>query len=191
MHQILHISPSSPLASLRVSKHYIPAHNGLPNTSILNKPLLIYHGALQGNDGQCATASAVEAHLVSVGVVTPQWRYSMYPTTHFHSTSHEVLCVTSGRAELWFGGEDNPDRVEAVVQVGDVMILPAGLAHRLSRDVSQDGHSFEMVGSYPTGCHWDMCYGKAGEEEKVRKIAGLSWFTKDPIFGHHGPVLDV
>ena len=112
----------------------------------------------------------------------------MYSTTHFHSTTHEVLCISRGRAKLCFGGEDNPDRVEPVVQVGDIMVLPAGVGHRLLEDL--DG-GFEMVGSYPVGCDWDMCYGRKGEEEKVKGIFKVEWFKRDPIYGDEGPVLDV
>lgn len=180
------------LSTLRISKHLIPAHDGLPNSSILHKPLLIYHSAFAADDEKnTVSTSAVESHLTSIGVVVPHWRYSMYPTTHFHSTTHEVLCVTSGRARLCFGGEENPDRVEPTVQAGDVMVLPAGLAHRLLEDLSGRGRGFEMVGSYPKGFDWDMCYGKAGEDDKVKSIGKLEWFRKDPIFGECGPVLDV
>ena len=55
----------------------------------------------------------------------------MYSQSHFHSTTHEVLVVISGRAKLCFGGEENPERVEAELEKGDVMIVPAGVAHRL------------------------------------------------------------
>ena len=48
-----------------------------------------------------------------------------------------------------------------------------------------------MVGSYPIGCHWNMCYGKKGEEAKIEKIKGLGWFERDPVYGEEGPVLDV
>jgi hypothetical protein len=65
------------LSSLQVSRHQIPRHNLIPNTSIQNKPLMIYHSCIQVS----ASASAVEAHLKAVGVVTPQWRYTMYSTT--------------------------------------------------------------------------------------------------------------
>ena len=110
----------------------------------------------------------------------------MYQTSHFHSTTHEVLCVSSGKAKLCFGGEDNPNRTEAEVEAGDVMIVPAGVAHRLLKD--HDG-GFEMVGSYPRGKQWDMCYGKPGEEDKVEGIAGMEWFARDPIYGDEGPTL--
>ncbi|ROV87968.1 hypothetical protein VMCG_10668 [Cytospora schulzeri] len=175
------VSPAS-LSTLRVSKHFIPSHGLLPNSSILNKPLLIYHSVFAN-----PSASAIESHLTSVGIVTPQWRYGMYSTTHFHSTTHEVLCVSSGKARLCFGGEDNPERVEPMVEAGDVMVLPAGMAHRLLKDFG----GFEMVGCYPKGCDWDMCYGREGEEGRVKTIAKVEWFDQDPIYKDQGPVMDV
>ncbi|KAF2136114.1 uncharacterized protein K452DRAFT_292697 [Aplosporella prunicola CBS 121167] len=174
----------TPLSKLRVSRHQIPSYALLPNTSIQQKPLLIYHTAFSTN----TSASAIEAHLASTGVVTPQWRYSMYTTTHFHSTTHEVLCISSGKALLCFGGEHNEGRVEPVVQKGDVVVVPAGVGHRLLED--REG-GFEMVGSYPKGCNWDMCYGNEGEEDKVKGIGGLGWFERDPVYGDQGPALDV
>lgn len=110
----------------------------------------------------------------------------MYSQSHFHSTSHEVLCVANGSAKCCFGHEDNPDRVEPTLSAGDVIIVPAGVSHRLLEDLG----GFQMVGSYPYGFNWDMCYGKPGEEDKVKAIAGLSWFEKDPIYGEKGPALD-
>ena len=71
---------------------------------------------------------------------------------------------------------------------GDAIVIPAGVGHRLLEDL--DGN-FEMVGSYPEGKSWDMCYGNAGEEEKVKGISGLGWFKKDPLYGDTGPALEV
>ncbi|KAK9787941.1 hypothetical protein SCARD494_10191 [Seiridium cardinale] len=175
----------TPLACLRVSKHQIPAHQLIPNTSVQQKPLCHYHGIFPHS----ISASAIESHLSSVGVVEPQWRYTMYSTTHFHSTSHEVLCISSGKATLCFGGEDNPGRVELEAQRGDMLVVPAGVGHRLLKE--EGGEGFEMVGSYPKGYNWDMCYGKKGEEAKVKSIERIPWFTKDPAYGDQGPVLDV
>lgn len=177
-------APLTPLKSLRVSSHQIPAFGRIPNTSIQNKPLMIYHSAFQTS----ASASTMEDHLSSVGVVTPQWRYTMFSQSHFHSTAHEVLCVARGKAKLCFGGEENPKRVEPTVEKGDVMIVPAGVAHRLLEDVGGD---FNMVGSYQTGKSWDMCYGEEGEENKVKGIASLGWFKEDPMYGDEGPCLQV
>ncbi|ETS82052.1 hypothetical protein PFICI_07054 [Pestalotiopsis fici W106-1] len=176
-----------PIASLRVSKHQIPAHNLIPNTSIQNKPLMHYHGVFPPTIG----ASAIESHLGSLGVVSPQWRYTMYSTTHFHSTSHEVLCISRGKATLCFGGEDNPGKVELEAQRGDMLIVPAGVGHRLLRQAEGSDGGFEMVGSYPPGYNWDMCYGQRGEESQVKSIENLPWFTRDPVYGDRGPALDL
>lgn len=70
---------------------------------------------------------------------------------------------------------------------GDVIIVPAGVGHRLLEDKTGD---FEMVGSYPNGKHWDMCYGKIGEEKKVESIGSLGWFKEDPLYGEEGPCLN-
>lgn len=174
----------TPLNSLRVSRYLIPAHNLIPNTSILNKPLLHYHGAFPA---ATLTASSIELYLTAIGVVKPQWRYTMYSQTHFHSTTHEVLCISRGTAKLCFGGEDNPGKVEKKVEPGDVLILPAGVGHKLLEDLTDD---FEMVGCYPKGYSWDMCYGKKGEETKVQGIAKIPWFIRDPVYGDEGPVLE-
>jgi uncharacterized protein YjlB len=114
----------------------------------------------------------------------------MYTTTHFHSTTHEVLCIVSGSARLCFGGEHNPDRAEETLKVGDVVVIPAGVGHRLLEEIEK---GFQMVGAYLVGNEqWDMCYGKGSkeEEEKVKRIGKLKWFERDPIYGDQGPVLD-
>lgn len=172
-----------PWKSLRVEGFQIPAYKLIPNTSIQKKPVMIYHSAF---DSQ-ADAKAIESHLSSQGIVDPAWRYTMYSTTHFHSTTHEVLVASRGRAKLCFGGEENPGKREVVMAKGDVIVVPAGVGHRLLEDL--DG-GFEMVGSYPRGGkQWDMCYGKRGEEEKVQGIGRLQWFEKDPVYGDEGPVV--
>lgn len=111
----------------------------------------------------------------------------MYDTIHFHSTTHEVLCVSRGRTRLCFGGEDNEGRIEPVLETGDVMVVPAGVGHRLMAEM--DGGGVEMVGSYPTGKTWDMCYGRHGEGAKIESIEKSMWLTKDPIYGDQGLIL--
>ncbi|KAI0090776.1 hypothetical protein BDY19DRAFT_984418 [Irpex rosettiformis] len=98
----------TPLTSLRTTRHSIPRYARFPNTALQHKPLLIYH-AVFPND---TTPAQIESHIRAVGVCEPQWGFSMYKTSHFHSTTHELLAVLSGRATLLFGGEDNPGRVE-------------------------------------------------------------------------------
>lgn len=82
---------------------------------------------------------------------------------------------------------------------GDVIVIPAGVGHRLLKDLSSEGNlgKFEMVGSYPRAAKgWDMCYGRepgdddaeTGAEERIR---ALGWFERDPVYGDEGPVLGV
>lgn len=179
------VAKVTPFKDIRVLRHHIPAHGLIPNTSIQNKPLLIYQNAFSSPS---ISASQIESHLSSIGVVKPQWRYTMYSASHFHSTSHELLGISNGEARICFGHEDNPKKVEEILRKGDVVIIPAGVAHRLLEDLTGE---FEMVGAYPVGCSWDMCYGKSGEEQKIEKIRSLSWFNKDPLYGDDGPAMDV
>lgn len=168
---------------IQVTCRHIPSWNRVPNTSIQSKPVMVYHGAFN------ATAGELSRRLESIGEVVPQWIYTMYSQTHFHSTTHEVLGVVAGRARLCFGGEENPGRFEPTVQCGDLIIVPAGVGHRLLDD--EGDVSFKMVGSYPPQREWDMCYGRPGEEAKVQGIQNLKWFHQDPLYGEDGPALHV
>lgn len=185
------VSIITPLDSLSVTRRQIPSHGKtIPNTSIQGHPLTIYHSAFVLNDEHRLQIdpSSIERHLISTGVVLPQWRYTMYPTSHFHSTTHEVLCVFSGRARLCFGGETNTERYEPIVKAGDVIIVPAGVSHRLLEDLDGD---FQMVGSYPVGSKsWDMCYGEESDISKIGGIEGIKWFHKDPVYGNNGPATE-
>ncbi|KAF2127819.1 hypothetical protein P153DRAFT_377322 [Dothidotthia symphoricarpi CBS 119687] len=171
----------TPLTTLRLTTHQIPTHALLPNTTPHAHPLTIYHSAFPPT----TSPSTLESHL-RTNALSPQWRYTMYTTTHYHSTTHEVLCVFRGRAQLLFGGEANPGRVEVEVKAGDAVVVPAGVAHRLVRDVEG---GFEMVGAYPKGCSWDMCYGKEGEEGNAQAVGRVGWLERDPLYGKDGPVL--
>lgn len=72
----------------------------------------------------------------------------MYRESHYHSTTHEGLAVFRGNARLRFGvsNDDNASEgVELNVKVGDVIVIPAGVAHCA---LTESG-GFTMVGSYP------------------------------------------
>jgi uncharacterized protein YjlB len=182
-----HVTDLSPPQSICVSRHQIASYELIPNTSIQHHPLIIYHSAFPPSS---VDAASVEAHLRAIGVAIPQWRYPMYQITHFHSTAHELLVVYQGAAVLCFGGEENPARIETKVAAGDVIFVPAGVGHRLLRDEELDGRQFMMVGAYEAGKQWDMCYGKEGEEEKIKLIEGLEWWKKDPIYGEDGRLFE-
>ncbi|KKK20983.1 cupin domain protein [Aspergillus rambellii] len=174
-----------PPLEIQVTSRQIPQWNCIPNTSIQSKPLMIYHQAF------AASPEELKQHFRMVGEVTPGWVYTMYSQTHFHSTTHEVLGVVSGSAYLCFGGEGNPGRFETRVEKGDMIIIPAGVGHRLLHEPDLDKGSFKMVGAYPQNKTWDMCYGQSGDEEKCRNIESLGWFQADPLYGTDGPALRV
>lgn len=74
--------------------------------------------------------------------------------------------------------------METAVKEGDVIIIPAGVSHRLLKTLSGD---FQVIGSYPDGRRWDMCHGFQEEKERVKNISGMGWFGRDPLYGDDGP----
>lgn len=81
----------------------------------------------------------------------------MFKESHYHSTTHELLTIIRGNATLLLGGRDgvkgnSESHTTVDVSVGDLLLLPAGYAHRAVMD--SDG--FSMIGSYPAnGRKWD------------------------------------
>ncbi|WP_232793577.1 cupin domain-containing protein [Siphonobacter sp. SORGH_AS_0500] len=108
---------------------------------------------------------------------TNSWRNGVYPFHHYHSTSHEVLGIYSGQAQLQLGGEKGQ---VLSVQAGDVLILPAGTGHK-KIEASTD---FGVVGAYPQGKDWDLLKGEKGERPQAdQNIAALELPVKDPVYG--------
>jgi uncharacterized protein YjlB len=113
------------------------------------------------------------------------WRNGVYSFPHYHSTSHEVLGIYSGAASLRLGGEHGKN-VE--VQAGDVIVIPAGVAHQ-NVGASND---FGVVGAYPGGHEWDLLRGLPGERPKAdHNIASLPMPDNDPIYGAKGPLRQI
>src|ERR1041384_4065058 len=151
--------------------------DGIFPNSVL--PLLLYEGALitEAND----PASIVERRFAK-NDWTNSWRDGVYSFPHYHSTSHEVLGVYSGTATLRLGGEHGRN-VE--VNAGDVIVIPAGVAHQ-NIGASDD---FGVVGAYPGGRSWDLLRGLPGERPKAdHNIAALPMPENDPIYGAEGPL---
>jgi hypothetical protein len=82
----------TPLKELKVTKHQIPAHGLTPNTSIQNKPLLLYRDAFKAN----TSASQIEEHLSKVGVVDPAWRYTVSHSYLSHCETRKTAFLTIG-----------------------------------------------------------------------------------------------
>jgi uncharacterized protein YjlB len=112
------------------------------------------------------------------------WRDGIYAFHHYHSTAHEVLACYHGSAEVQLGGEPG---ILYTMNTGDVILIPAGTGHK-SLHATDD---FAVVGGYPRGQNWDMCYGKPRERPQAdQNIARVPLPKADPIYGAEGPVME-
>lgn len=162
------------LEGLRVERFF---DDGTYPNSLL--PLLFYEAALPRG---AATPEAMEALFAACGW-PPAWRASVFTYHHYHSTAHEALGVVRGSARLLLGG---PEGREFEVEPGDVIVIPAGVAHR-RLDSSAD---FLVVGCYPPGQDWDLRRGEAGDRPAAdRNIERVPVPSTDPVGGAGGPLL--
>ncbi|WP_241770943.1 hypothetical protein [Atlantibacter hermannii] len=86
-----------------------------------------------------------------------------------------MLGIAGGAAHLVLGG---PGGVEADVETGDVILLPAGTGHR--RLSATD--DFLVVGGYPPGTEADLCR-QAATPDMLARIAALPYPEQDPVNG--------
>jgi len=115
-----------------------------PNNERL--PVLVYEEALAS--GLTAPARTIE-RIVCAHDWRGTWRNGIFGYHQYHSTTHEVLGVARGGATVQLGG---PTGVRLEVSMGDVLILPAGVAHK---NEGAEG-DFLLVGAYPQGRSWDL-----------------------------------
>jgi uncharacterized protein YjlB len=162
----------------QVVTHTLTDDGVFPNNARL--PLLLYR--------QAVTLSASAPATLFEALFTAQqwgngWRNGIYAFHHYHSTAHEVLGIFRGRATVQFGGEQGP---RLTVNGGDVVIIPAGVAHK-NLGASRD---FGVVGAYPWDQRWDTCYGKPGERPRAdHNIARVPLPYADPVYGPEGTLM--
>src|SRR3984957_579668 len=127
----------------------------IPNSRL---PLLIYSDAVR------ADAAGIE-RLFAANRWPPAWRNGVHPFHHFHSTAHEALGVARGEASVLFGG---PGGKVLTVRAGDVVVIPAGVAH-CNQSQSSD---LLIVGAYPdTSGTPDLRRGKPNEHAAAKRAA--------------------
>jgi len=148
-----------------------------PNSHL---PILFYKGVL--NIPILFPATSVR-HLFEKNNWSNSWDSGIFEYHHYHSTSHEVLGIYSGGTVLRLGGDKG---YKLRVEKGDVLIIPAGVAHR-----NLDGESVGVVGAYPDGRKYDMNYGKPYERPQTdRNIKEVPLPGTDPVFELRGlPVI--
>ena len=157
----------------------IPAQGNFPNNDIL--PVVIHRQAFAVSKD---LASTIERTFHGNGWGN-SWRNGIYDFHHYHSRAHEALGVYSGWVKVQLGGDKGPEfRIEA----GDVVILPAGIAHRRI-DASAD---FKVIGAYPPGQSPDMNLGDPKElAPATTAIATLPRPATDPVTGKTGGLLEL
>jgi uncharacterized protein YjlB len=162
----------------RVITYRIAETPAFPNNPRL--PLLVYPGPLPEIGPRPAAAFEARFRANRWG---SSWRNGIYDVHHYHSTAHEVLGVCGGSARVVFGGEGG---VVLEVRAGDVVVIPAGVAHRNLGEA----RGFAVVGAYPEGQRWDMNTGRPGERPAADdRIARVPLPAADPVFGVNGPLM--
>jgi uncharacterized protein YjlB len=144
-------------------------------------PVLVYRGAFALPSSVNAAAELIERVFDDNGW-SGGWRDGIYDFHHFHANSHEVLGCYAGSVLAQLGGPSGP---ELELTRGDVLVLPAGIAHRRLR-ASAD---YRIVGAYPGGQSYDMHRGDPKERGAVeRQIASVGVPASDPVYGQGGPL---
>ncbi len=151
----------------------------IPNNP--NLPLLVYPGAL----GETERDPSRCRQRLSGNGWGGAWVNGVFSYHHYHSTSHEVLCVVGGSATIGFGG---PQGEVVEVEAGDVVVIPAGVGHK--NEGSSDG--FSVLGAYPRGQEsYDLRTGEQGERPRtLENIRNVPLPDADPLHGPQGPLVE-
>lgn len=152
----------------------------VPNNA--NVPLIVYRQAFAAGDR--AAEQRIE-DLFAANGWSGSWVNGIYPYHHFHATTHEVLGVARGHAQVQFGGPSGP---VLELTAGDAVMIPAGVGH-CRRDATAE---LSVVGAYPGGVDWDL---RRATPEDYRSalplIAGVARPARDPVLGANGPACQV
>ena len=161
-----------------MEKYLLKDDGTIPNNEKV--PLLVYGSPIELDDDD--PAATFEKRFAENGW-TASWRNGIYDFHHYHSTAHEVLGIYRGKARVLLGGNDG---VTLEIKAGDVLVIPAGVAHK-----NLDAHNLGVVGAYDRGRKWDMNYGSGQEREKtLENISRVPKPDKDPVYGDRGPLID-
>lgn len=168
----------NPIQQVNIIRHLIPEEGNFPNNGHL--ALVVYRNAFRSTENNLG--KKIEQLFESNGW-TNSWQEGVYDYHHYHTITHEVLGVIEGSARIQFGG---PAGISLLVEAGDVIIIPAGVAHK-----NLGGEeNFTCVGAYPDGKDYDMNYGKPEERPRAdENIKQVPLPQSDPVFGMSGPLI--
>ncbi|MCX5497073.1 cupin domain-containing protein [Kaistia dalseonensis] len=144
-------------------------------------PLVVYAGAI--DPGFLAASEHAFDRLFERNGWVVGFRNGIYPFTHFHSNTHEVLGIARGEATVQLGGEAGR---AFIVKAGDALLLPAGTGHRLI----SSSRALLVIGGYPPGHDYDLIRSAAGDTGAIRaRIAAVARPDADPVGGADGPMI--
>ncbi len=115
----------------------------------------------------------------------PAWRYPIFPYTHYHPNTHELLGVAAGWAEVLFGGDSGR---MVTLRAGHAVLIPAGVGHKQIH-ASDD---FIAVGAYPEGMSPET---RRDEPDRLRQsleqVKQVPLPTRDPFTGNEGAMTEI
>ncbi|MGN6178081.1 MAG: cupin domain-containing protein [Mucilaginibacter sp.] len=150
-----------------------------PNSEL---PVLFYKGAL---DVPFLFPASYVRKLFEDNGWNNAWDDGVFEYHHYHSITHEVIGVYEGETILQLGGEKGK---KLKVEKGDVLIIPAGVAHKNLKEEDD----IQCIGAYPGGRDYDMNYGGVGERPRTDKnIRNVPIPESDPIFGTIGGLTEI
>ena len=146
---------------------HLPPSAGFPNSAF---PVLLYRAALP------ADPAAMERAFNRQDWRNP-WRNGIYTYHHFHSIAHEVLGTAAGHVRAVLGG---PSGQQLALRAGDVLVIPAGVAHC---NLGQS-ENLLVIGATAGGAPYDVLRGHPAELATANSnIAQLAPPAHDPVPG--------
>lgn len=159
------------MTNFRIEKYFLHDDGIFPNSRL---PVLHYPDVL---DLPALFPAAFIKQLFNKNGWSNAWKSGIYTFHHYHSNTHEVMGVYKGGTQIQLGGEKG---ITLNLKKGDVIIIPAGVAHRnLGKE-----KSIKCVGAYPGGVQYDMRFGSSSDRpETDMTIDNLPNPSKDPVYG--------
>lgn len=194
----------------------------IPNSP---KPLLHYKNAFIRN-GKVDTVLAYDTFTKNGWDIQWVTRYGRAQRSHYHPETHETMIVISGPGSIRWGVADLDDDSDkhtygtareeggplTEVNIGDVFVIPAGVAHKSydpftpspdfrcltgdARGIQADDprafvrslelEGFTMMGAYPRGHSWS--WGEGGDCSDFEAVWNVEVPELDPVVGDVGGI---
>lgn len=170
------LKPVHPATNLSLKTYRFADDGILPNNPQL--PVVFYPAVMRENPQHIK-------QLFHINNWFNSWEDGIYPYHHYHSNTHEVLGVITGTASLQLGGD-----LGMILEVfeGDVLVLPAGTAHRRLSCTAD----FLVAGAYPGGMSYNTRRELAADRSAaLKEINQVPLPNTDPVYGAAGPLLTI